>query len=180
MSCAVQHEAIPQALLGMDILCQAKSGMGKTAVFVLATLNQLQSKEGEVSVLVLCHTRELAFQIGNEYSRFTKYMPGVKCAVVFGGVPKNDQVKILEAEKPQIVVGTPGRVLDLVNSGHLKVDHLKFFVVDECDKVLEHKGLHLLYFIFSSADEVTQTCCMQTCVETFRRCSSKLRTRSRC
>ena len=76
---AVQHEAIPQALLGMDVLCQAKSGMGKTAVFVLATLNQLVPKEGEVSVLVLCHTRELAYQIGNEYNRVAKYMPGVKC-----------------------------------------------------------------------------------------------------
>ena len=76
---AVQHEAIPQALLGMDVLCQAKSGMGKTAVFVLTTLNQLVAKEGEVSVLVLCHTRELAYQIGNEYNRFAKYMPGVKC-----------------------------------------------------------------------------------------------------
>ena len=63
----------------MDVLCQAKSGMGKTAVFVLTTLNQLVAKEGEVSVLVLCHTRELAYQIGNEYNRFAKYMPGVKC-----------------------------------------------------------------------------------------------------
>ena len=63
----------------MDVLCQAKSGMGKTAVFVLTTLNQLVPKEGEVSVVVMCHTRELAYQIGNEYNRFAKYMPGVKC-----------------------------------------------------------------------------------------------------
>ena len=59
----VQHECIPQAVLGMDILCQAKSGMGKTAVFVLATLQQLEPVDGQVSVLVMCHTRELAFQI---------------------------------------------------------------------------------------------------------------------
>merc|ERR1711979_186840 len=59
----VQHECIPQAVLGMDILCQAKSGMGKTAVFVLATMQQLEPVEGQVSVLVMCHTRELAFQI---------------------------------------------------------------------------------------------------------------------
>jgi superfamily II DNA/RNA helicase len=74
----VQHECIPQAILGMDIICQAKSGMGKTAVFVLATLQQLQPVDGEVSVLVMCHTRELAFQISKEYERFSKYLPSIK------------------------------------------------------------------------------------------------------
>lgn len=81
----VQHECIPQALLGMDIICQAKSGMGKTAVFVLATLHQLQPTDGEVHVLVLCHTRELAFQIQREYERFSKYLPDVKSRVFYGG-----------------------------------------------------------------------------------------------
>uniref|UniRef100_A0A3B4FT27 RNA helicase n=1 Tax=Pundamilia nyererei TaxID=303518 RepID=A0A3B4FT27_9CICH len=81
----VQHECIPQAILGMDVLCQAKSGMGKTAVFVLATLQQLEPITGQVSVLVMCHTRELAFQISKEYERFSKYMPTVKVAVFFGG-----------------------------------------------------------------------------------------------
>jgi ATP-dependent RNA helicase UAP56/SUB2 len=60
---AVQHECIPHAILGMDVLCQAKSGMGKTAVFVLSILQQLDPKPGEVSAIVLCHTRELAFQV---------------------------------------------------------------------------------------------------------------------
>jgi hypothetical protein len=63
LSPAVQHECIPQAILGMDILCQAKSGMGKTAVFVLSTLQQVEPVDGEVSVVVLCHTRELAYQV---------------------------------------------------------------------------------------------------------------------
>lgn len=75
---SVQHECIPQAVLGMDILCQAKSGMGKTAVFVLATLQQLEPTENQVYVLVMCHTRELAFQISKEYERFSKYMPQTK------------------------------------------------------------------------------------------------------
>lgn len=76
---AVQHECIPQAVLGMDILCQAKSGMGKTAVFVLATLQQLEPSDNNTChVLVMCHTRELAFQISKEYERFSKYMPTVK------------------------------------------------------------------------------------------------------
>lgn len=65
----------------MDILCQAKSGMGKTAVFVLATLQQLEPTENVVYVLVMCHTRELAFQISKEYERFSKYMPSVKVGV---------------------------------------------------------------------------------------------------
>jgi superfamily II DNA/RNA helicase len=69
----------------MDIICQAKSGMGKTAVFVLATLNQLVPVDGEVSVVVLCHVRELAFQIGKEYDRFSKYLTNVKTAVLYGG-----------------------------------------------------------------------------------------------
>ena len=68
-------------MLGIDILCQAKSGMGKTAVFVLATLQQLEPVEGNVSVLVMCHTRELAFQISKEYERFSKYMPTVKVRI---------------------------------------------------------------------------------------------------
>merc|ERR1719261_688776 len=123
----VQHECIPQAVLGMDIICQAKSGMGKTAVFVLATLHQLEPVDGEVSVLVMCHTRELAFQIKNEYARFSKYLPAVKVEVFYGGVPITQNKTALKANTPHIVVGTPGRVLG----------KLKHFVMDECDRMLE-------------------------------------------
>jgi len=132
----VQHECIPQAILGTDILCQAKSGMGKTAVFVLATLHQLVPSE-HVSVIVLCHARELAFQIGHEYNRFSKYLPDVKTAVLYGGVPRKQHIKLLQEDAPHVVIGTPGRVLDLVSSGHLKLDNCKHFVLDECDKMLE-------------------------------------------
>jgi len=92
----VQHECIPQAILGTDIICQAKSGMGKTAVFVLATLQQLDPTDGEVSCLVLCHTRELAYQICHEFDRFKKYLPAVKSQVFYGGIPvqtNKDQLK---------------------------------------------------------------------------------------
>nr|CAH7759713.1 unnamed protein product [Callosobruchus chinensis] len=115
----VQHECIPQAVIGMDILCQAKSGMGKTAVFVLATLQQLDPTENVVYVLVMCHTRELAFQISKEYSRFSK------------------DEEVLKANTPHIVVGTPGRILALVRSKKLNLKHLKHFILDECDKMLE-------------------------------------------
>jgi len=70
----------------MDIICQAKSGMGKTAVFVLATLHLLKPVQGEVHVVVLCHTRELAFQIQKEYERFSKYLPEIKSRVFYGGI----------------------------------------------------------------------------------------------
>ncbi len=85
---AVQSECIPQAILGMDVLCQAKSGMGKTAVFVLTTLQQLEPVDGEIGVLVMCHTRELAYQINDEFTRFIKYLPGVKSKCIFGECAK--------------------------------------------------------------------------------------------
>ncbi|WAR31700.1 DX39B-like protein [Mya arenaria] len=100
----VQHECIPQAILSMDVLCQAKSGMGKTAVFVLATLQQLEPVDGQVSVLVLAHTRELAFQISQDYERFSKYMGSVKIAVFFGGMPVKKDEEVLSKNCPHIVV----------------------------------------------------------------------------
>ncbi|KAJ3330455.1 DEAD-box ATP-dependent RNA helicase 15, partial [Gonapodya sp. JEL0774] len=133
----VQQECIPQAVLGMDVLCQAKSGMGKTAVFVLATLQQLDPASPECSVLVLCHTRELAYQIRNEYARFSKYMPDVRTAVFYGGVPPKQNADEMKKDKPQIIVGTPGRILAMVKTKDLPVKNVKHFVMDECDKMLE-------------------------------------------
>lgn len=133
----VQHECIPQAILSMDVICQAKSGMGKTAVFVLATLQQLEPIDGQVSVLVMCHTRELAFQICKEYERFCKYMPTVKVGVFFGGVGIKKDEETLKKNCPHIVVGTPGRILALARSSLLNLKHVKHFVLDECDKMLE-------------------------------------------
>ncbi|KAA1117676.1 Suppressor of the cold-sensitive snRNP bioproteinsis mutant brr1-1 [Puccinia graminis f. sp. tritici] len=135
----VQQECIPQAILGMDVLCQAKSGMGKTAVFVTATLQQMDPKEGEVSMLVLCHTRELAYQIKNEYARFSKYMPDIRTAVVYGGIPIKQDAEMLKAKDkcPHILVGTPGRLNALVRDGLLKCNTVRTFVLDECDKMLE-------------------------------------------
>ncbi|KAJ2488324.1 Suppressor of the cold-sensitive snRNP biogenesis mutant brr1-1 [Coemansia sp. RSA 2050] len=135
----VQQETIPAAINGNDVLCQAKSGLGKTAVFVLATLNKIIPVPGTVSAIVLCHTRELAFQIKNEYTRFSKYLPNVKTEVFFGGVNiKHDQEILADKEKcPNIIVGTPGRVLALVREKSLRLSSVNSFVIDECDKVLE-------------------------------------------
>jgi len=133
----VQNECIPQAVLGMDVLCQAKSGMGKTAVFVLATLQQMEPVDGQVSTIILCHTRELAFQISKEYERFSKYMTAVKVGVFFGGMPIENDRKILRESPPHVVVATPGRILALIRGKELNLKNVKHFVLDECDKMLE-------------------------------------------
>lgn len=135
----VQQSCIPQSILGNDVLCQAKSGLGKTAVFVLSTLQQLDPIPGEVSTVVICHTRELAYQIKNEYARFSKYMPDVKTEVFYGGVSIKKDTELLKNKEtcPHIVVGTPGRLNALVRDKVLKLNQVKNFVIDECDKVLE-------------------------------------------
>eukprot|EP00343_Euplotes_focardii_P009425 CAMPEP_0205823488 /NCGR_PEP_ID=MMETSP0206-20130828/16845_1 /ASSEMBLY_ACC=CAM_ASM_000279 /TAXON_ID=36767 /ORGANISM="Euplotes focardii, Strain TN1" /LENGTH=434 /DNA_ID=CAMNT_0053120713 /DNA_START=12 /DNA_END=1316 /DNA_ORIENTATION=- len=139
----VQQVCIPQAVLGMDIICQAKSGMGKTAVFVLAILQQLTPVDGQVDTLVLCHARELAYQICQEFMRFSKYLPDVKTKVFFGGIPVTEHRSILANDPPHIVVGTPGRVLQLVREGNLDLKNLKRFVLDECDQMLGSESLDM-------------------------------------
>uniref|UniRef100_T1JEA2 RNA helicase n=1 Tax=Strigamia maritima TaxID=126957 RepID=T1JEA2_STRMM len=139
----VQHECIPQAVLGMDIVCQAKSGMGKTAVFVLATIQQLDVIDDQVSVLVMCHTRELAFQISKEYERFLKYLPTIKVGVFYGGVKIKINEETIKASCPHIVVGTPGRILALVQSKALDLSKIRHFILDECDEMLERLDMRI-------------------------------------
>jgi ATP-dependent RNA helicase UAP56/SUB2 len=133
----VQHECIPQAILGTDVICQAKSGMGKTAVFVLSVLQQIDNNPSGITTLVLCHTRELAYQICHEFDRFKKYMPNIKTAVCYGGVPVQANKNTLRDEKPHIVIGTPGRILQLVEEKALDLKQVKHFILVECDKMLE-------------------------------------------
>ena len=124
--------------------------MGKTAVFVISTLQQLdvdESKKSEVLVLVLGHTRELAFQIMKEYQRFSKYMQNIKVEYFCGGQPKEENVAILKKSPPHVLVGSPGRILQLVNEGELNLKHLKHFIIDECDNVLEKLGLFFLLLV---------------------------------
>lgn len=140
----------------MDVLSQAKSGMGKTAVFVLATLQQLETDapvEGVTStqdplVIVLCHTRELAFQIKNEYTRFSKYMPHIHTAVLFGGIPIKQNLETLKNERPHIIVATPGRVLALIRDKAINMASVKHFILDECDKMLEALGTFCHWVVF--------------------------------
>jgi len=91
-----------------------------------------------VDTLVLCHTRELAYQIRAEFDRFKKYLPKIKTQVLFGGVPIQQHRDLLKGDTiPHIVIGTPGRVLQLINEKALDLSHVKRFILDECDKMLE-------------------------------------------
>lgn len=116
--------------------------MGKTAIFVLATLQQIDPVAGEASCLVMCHTRELAYQIRNEYTRFSKYMPEVKTGVFYGGTPMQKDLDTLKNKDshPNIVVATPGRLNALVRDKALRLGNVKYFVLDECDKMLDQVG----------------------------------------
>ncbi|KAK8793471.1 hypothetical protein WA158_004830 [Blastocystis sp. Blastoise] len=131
----IQQQCLAPCLAGSDILCQAKSGMGKTAIFVLSTLNTIVPVEGEISTLVFCNSHEMAFQISKEYERFAKYLPSIRIASVFGGLPVKHDIALLK-KKPTIVVGTPGRIEELVREKHLDVSHIKHFILDECDVML--------------------------------------------
>lgn len=90
----------------------------------------------------MCHTRELAFQIRNEYNRFSKYLPDIRTAVFYGGVPMAKDVEIIKNKDtcPHIIVGTPGRLNALVRDKVLRLGSVRMFVLDECDKMLDQIG----------------------------------------
>ena len=174
----VQQSCIPTAMLNVDVLCQAKSGLGKTAVFVLTTLHQLEPVPGECSVLVMCHTRELAYQIKNEYARFSKYLPDVKTAVFYGGTPMAKDIELLSNKDahPNIIVATPGRLNALVRDKKLSLRNIKAFVLDECDKMLDQIGMSLEVHPISPNSSNSE---LQTCGATFKRSSEPLLQRNR-
>jgi ATP-dependent RNA helicase UAP56/SUB2 len=143
----VQQECLPKALIGSDVLTQAKSGMGKTAIFVLSVLNRMDAKPDPITALIIAHTRELAYQIKNEFVRFSKYMPDIKTEVIYGGESIPEQEKMLKTNPPHILVGTPGRLLNLIRRKSLKMDKIKYFILDECDKGLEQLGNLWLFIL---------------------------------
>ena len=93
-----------------------------------------------MSVLVLAHARELAFQISRDYEKFSKYMNNIQSAVFFGGMPIKKDEEVLKKNCPHIVVGTPGRILALAKSKILGLKHVKHFILDECDRMLCEQG----------------------------------------
>jgi ATP-dependent RNA helicase RhlE len=138
---AVQIEAIPAFLQGRDVLCSAPTGSGKTAAYALPLLHQISERParlaGKTQVLVLVPTRELAVQVGESFVSFAAHLPQrVKVAVVFGGVSINPQMMNLRGGA-DIVVATPGRLIDLIDHNALSLSHVKTLVLDEADKLLD-------------------------------------------
>ncbi|NCT99336.1 MAG: ATP-dependent RNA helicase DbpA [Comamonadaceae bacterium] len=132
----IQAAALPPALLGKDLIAQAKTGSGKTAAFALALLANLNPRRFAVQALVLCPTRELADQVSTEVRRLARAADNVKVVVLCGGVPLRGQLASLE-HGAHIVVGTPGRVMDHLGRGSLRLDALNTLVLDEADRMLD-------------------------------------------
>jgi ATP-independent RNA helicase DbpA len=133
---AIQAASLPPALLGRDLIAQAKTGSGKTAAFALALLANLNARRFAVQGLVLCPTRELADQVTTEIRRLARAEDNIKVVTLSGGVPLRGQTSSLE-HGSHIVVGTPGRVLDHLSRGNLRLDALNTLVLDEADRMLD-------------------------------------------
>lgn len=131
----IQAEAIPVVLSGKDIIGQAQTGTGKTAAFMLPILEKIDPKNRNVQALVLCPTRELAVQVHEESKKFARNMRDVHILSIYGGQSYDPQIRALK-KGVQIVVGTPGRVMDHMRRGTLKLENLKMLVLDEADEML--------------------------------------------
>ncbi len=136
----IQAAALPPALLGRDLIAQARTGSGKTAAFALALLTNLNPRRFAVQTLVLCPTRELADQVTTEIRRLARAEENIKVVTLYGGVPMRGQFATLE-NGAHIAVGTPGRVMDHLERGSLQLDALNTLVLDEADRMLD-MGFH--------------------------------------
>src|SRR3954466_3795723 len=132
----IQAASLPPALLGKDLIAQAKTGSGKTAAFALTLLSNLNARRFAVQTLVLCPTRELADQVTAEIRRLARAEDNIKVVTLCGGVPLRGQLATLE-HGAHIVVGTPGRVMDHLERGSLKLDAMNTLVLDEADRMLD-------------------------------------------
>ena len=133
---SIQEKAIPIIINSQqDIIGRAQTGTGKTGAFGIPILQKLNLKSDHIQALILCPTRELCIQITKEIQNFAKNLQSVKVVPVYGGASMDTQVYGLK-QKPQIVVGTPGRTLDLINRKKLKLDELQWLVLDEADEML--------------------------------------------
>ena len=130
----IQVETIPVIMRGRDIIGQAQTGSGKTAAFGLPAVEQIDETSEDIQVLVLTPTRELCIQVAQALRTFSEFK-GVKVVAVFGGQPIPEQTVQLR-QGPQIVVGTPGRVMDLIRRGWLQLSDARYVVLDEADEML--------------------------------------------
>ena len=132
---AIQAMTIPHLLAGRDLLGQAQTGTGKTAAFALPLLARLDFRQREPQVLVLAPTRELALQVAEAFQRYAAHIDGFHVLPIYGGQDYRTQLRGLK-RGPQVIVGTPGRIMDHMNRGSLKLEALRCLVLDEADEML--------------------------------------------
>lgn len=131
----IQAAAIPKLLAGEDLLGQAQTGTGKTAAFALPLLARLDPAQNEPQILVLAPTRELAIQVAEAFQAYARFMPAFHVLPLYGGQSYTNQLKSLKRGS-QVIVGTPGRILDHLDRGTLQLDKLRAIVLDEADEML--------------------------------------------
>ncbi len=154
----IQEAAIPITLTGVDIIGQAQTGTGKTAAFVLPILHKLYELEPESDgpvALMCCPTRELARQVHAEFVRMAG-QSSARAALIYGGVSMQDQFDALD-RKPHVVIGTPGRIIDLIKRGSLKTSNISIAVLDEADQMLDIGFLPDIEYILSHTPPARQT-----------------------
>jgi len=152
----IQAEALPLALDGKDVIAQAKTGSGKTAVFALTILNKLRPRDFVVQALVLCPTRELGLQITSEIRRLARHQQNIKITTLYGGQPISLQKQSLK-HGTHVVVGTPGRIKDHLEKGSLSFNNVNTLVLDEADRMLEMGFLPDIEAIISKVPANRQT-----------------------
>ncbi len=155
----IQEQTITPILQGKDLLGCAQTGTGKTAAFAIPLLQLLYNKGLEhptkIKVLILTPTRELAIQIRDNFREYGKYT-NLKCSVIFGGVNQASQVEVLK-KGVEILVATPGRLLDLINQKHAKLGDVEYLVLDEADSMLDMGFIHDVKKVMSHLKEQRQT-----------------------
>ena len=155
----IQAEAIPPVLKGRDLIGCAQTGTGKTAAFAIPILQRLNGrvnkKHTPIRALVLTPTRELALQIKESFDQYGKYL-NIRHTVIFGGVGQGPQVEALE-RGVDVLVATPGRLNDLCNQGHIRLDGIETFVLDEADRMLDMGFIHDVRKVIARLPERRQT-----------------------
>ena len=152
----IQEKAIPVALEGKDIIAQAQTGTGKTAAFGIPLIEKVNPKARKIQALVLVPTRELAIQVAKELKDIGRNKR-VFVLSVYGGKSIQHQIKFLKKGNDIILVGTPGRVKDLIERGFLKLDSVDMFVLDEADRMLDMGFIEDIEFIMSNLPRSKQT-----------------------
>ncbi len=152
----IQAQSIPVILSGKDVIGQAQTGTGKTAAFSIPILEMVDQNDKSLQAIVLCPTRELAIQVSAEIKKIGKYMHGVRTLPVYGGQPIDRQIKSLKSGV-QVVIGTPGRVIDHINRKTLKLDKVKMVILDEADEMLDMGFREDIEMILSKTPEERQT-----------------------